>query len=63
MLDKSAHPIITLELTPETIRVGGRILSEIQGCEDPLAQREYCCDLFKELMEELLQKGVAASAS
>ncbi len=63
MPDRSTIRVIRLDLTSETIRLGGRILSRMQGCEDPLGQREYYSDLFTELMEQLVQEGAAALVS
>ncbi len=48
-----------LEITPRTILVDGKILSTLQGCEDPLGQQDYYCDLFRELLRELVAKKIA----
>ncbi len=46
---------IKLALTPHVIRAGARILSRMQGCEDPFGQQDYYEDLFKRLMKELAE--------
>jgi hypothetical protein len=53
-------PTITLKLTPETVRLGGLILSRNQGCEDPFGQENYYKELFKTLLDELIVEGGAA---
>jgi hypothetical protein len=55
-------PEITITLTAETIQLGGRILSRLQGCEDPLGQRKYYEELFTDLVDGLLKKGSAVRA-
>ena len=44
---------IKIRLAPDVVEAGARILSCIQGCEDPLGQRAYYRDVFRELMVEL----------
>lgn len=57
MPDRAAR--IMFMLNPETVRVGGQILSGLQGCEDPDGQRLYYEGLFTDLIERLLNEGAA----
>lgn len=54
-----ANGSIILRLTPDTIRLGGSILSRNQGCNDPLSHEEQYQDLFKTLLRELMAEGAA----
>jgi hypothetical protein len=47
-------------MTPELIEAGARILSALQGCEDPLGQRDYYRGLFIDLIDGLADRGLAA---
>ena len=55
-------PEIKLRLSPEVVEGGARILSSMQGCVDPQGQRGYYRDLFMDLMNCLVERGLAAKA-
>lgn len=55
--------VVTIVLTKDIVKSGGRILSRMQGSEDPLGQQEYYEDLFKNLMKDLVEEGAAIPAS
>jgi hypothetical protein len=56
-------PEIRVIMTPDTIRGAGRILSMLQGCEDPYGQSDYYEGLFKDLFDRMLEQGLAIGAS
>ena len=50
---------ISVNLTNEAIATAGKILSRLQGSEGPMAERSCFEDLFKNLIQSLVDAGVA----